>query len=346
MKTKYLYLGSACGLLIIALLAILINAGVFKTITSVGDSQCQVIKGVVGAEDISFIPGSPLAFVSAYNRRIEVSNPNEKIQGGIYTYNIENQTLIKVSPDLDDFKPHGISVYQAEDGSIRLFVIDHAHRQQQVHIFNYIDGILKLERTVQSNQFISPNDLVAVGPEQFYVSNDHGFVSGILRLLEDYLMLPLSNVVFFDGEQAQEVASNISYANGINVNADGDRLYLASVTSLTLYVYERDINTHQLTLIDKINTGTGIDNIEIDEQGDLWLGAHPQLLKFVSHAKDIKKRSPSEIIKVKSSDDSYAIETIYRSAGDPISGSSVAAVKGNRMLIGSVFDPLFLDCEL
>ena len=42
----------------------------------------------------------------------------------------------------------------------------------------------------------------------------------------------------------------------------------------------------------------------------------------------------------------YGVEEIYLDTGVEISGSSVAAVRGNRMLIGSVFDPKFLDCQL
>ena len=40
------------------------------------------------------------------------------------------------------------------------------------------------------------------------------------------------------------------------------------------------------------------------------------------------------------------VEEIYLDTGAEISGSSVAAVRGNRILIGSVFDPKFLDCQL
>jgi arylesterase/paraoxonase len=185
-----------------------------------------------------------------------------------------------------------------------------------------------------------------VGPEQFYVTNDHGFVTGIMRLMEDYLMLPLSTLVFFDGESAKEVAAGMAYANGVQTNKSGNRLYLASVTSLTLNIYERNTVTNDLYLLTSINTGTGVENIELDGKGDLWLGAHPQLLKFVSHAKNIDNRSPSEIIKIKVSDGSYDVVPVYRNTGDPISGVSVAAVKGDRMLVGSVFDEKILDCVL
>lgn len=346
MSNKVAYLGSGLGLIVIAIFATLINAGVFKTIEAINAQQCHVIDGIVGAEDMTFIPGTNMAFVSAYDRRIERADPTAKISGGIYLYDLDAQDLIKVSPEVNDFKPHGISLYQGEQGEIRLFVVDHANQQHQVQIFEYKNQSLTLLRTILAPEMISPNDIVAVGPEQFYVSNDHGFVTGIMRTLEDYLMLPLSNVLYFDGEQAQEVASGLAYANGMNVDASGTRIYVAGVTSLSLYVYERDLKSNALTLIEKINTGTGVDNIELDEKGDLWIGAHPQLLKFVAHSKQSENRSASQVIKIKASDGSFDMETVYQNNGDPISGSSVAAVKGPRMLIGSVFDPIMLDCTL
>lgn len=48
----------------------------------------------------------------------------------------------------------------------------------------------------------------------------------------------------------------------------------------------------------KIKCNTGVDNLEWDEEGNLWVGAHPKLLKFLSHASDANKKSPSHVIKI------------------------------------------------
>jgi hypothetical protein len=42
----------------------------------------------------------------------------------------------------------------------------------------------------------------------------------------------------------------------------------------------------------------------------------------------------------------YDVKEIYLSHGKPLSGSSVAAVFENTLLIGSVFDEHFLLCNL
>ena len=41
-----------------------------------------------------------------------------------------------------------------------------------------------------------------------------------------------------------------------------------------------------------------------------------------------------------------AVEEMYLDDGRIISGSSVAAASGNRVLIGEIFDDGFLDCTL
>ena len=42
---------------------------------------------------------------------------------------------------------------------------------------------------------------------------------------------------------------------------------------------------------------------------------------------------------------SYNIEEVYPNLGEELSGSTVAAVYGRTILIGSVFEAHFLDCK-
>jgi hypothetical protein len=45
-------------------------------------------------------------------------------------------------------------------------------------------------------------------------------------------------------------------------------------------------------------------------------------------------------------EDGYAVSEVYLDAGEQLSASSVAAVRGNRLLIGGIFDARFLDCRM
>lgn len=68
--------------------------------------------------------------------------------------------------------------------------------------------------------FVSVNDIVAVGPESFYATNDHYFINGIVKLLEPVLTLEWCDVIYYSPETVQSVAGGFSSANGINISPD------------------------------------------------------------------------------------------------------------------------------
>ncbi|MFQ6115050.1 MAG: SMP-30/gluconolactonase/LRE family protein [bacterium] len=226
-------------------------------------------------------------------------------------------------------------------------MVNHSEDGHFVEIFDILDDTLIHRESIQGELMRSPNDMVAVGPRQFYVTNDHGSVSKFGRTLEEYLRLAKSNVIYYDGGEFKMVAEKISYANGINVSRDGRTVYVAATTSGKINVYDRDVSTGALEFKNHIELGTGVDNIELDAAGNLWVGAHPKLLTFVKHSKDPEKLSPSQILRIThQADDNYKMEEIYMDEGEAISGSSVGAVFEQKLLIGSVFDDHFLVCEV
>jgi arylesterase/paraoxonase len=183
-----------------------------------------------------------------------------------------------------------------------------------------------------------------VGQGKFYATVDHGNPSGIGRMLEDYARLPLAKVLYFDGQQARQVAGDIRYANGVNVSADGETVYVAGTTDRAVHVFGRDLATGDLWPKGRLDTGTGVDNIDIDDVGALWIGAHPKLLTFVGHSKDAAKKSPSQVLRIDPG--SGEVYEVLLDDGGQLSGSSVAVRYGNRMLVGPVFDEGILDCKL
>lgn len=68
--------------------------------------------------------------------------------------------------------------------------------------------------------FFSVNDIVAMGPDSFYATNDHYFSDFILMFLEMFLGLTWTNVVYYSPKEVKEVASGFYSANGINISPD------------------------------------------------------------------------------------------------------------------------------
>lgn len=324
------------------------SAGQFKTIDAHFSGTCRPVPGVFGAEDITIHPTSGIAYISVCDRRAVASG--KPGNGGIFAYdlNVDGAQPVNLTPDAHaDFQPHGISLYVDKGGRDALLVVNHQGGKNTVEIFLISDGRLAHQRTVAHAALVSPNDIVAVGPEQFYVTNDHRHTDGLKRLVEEYGRQAWSNVLFYTGATFVEAVAGLGYANGINISPDGTLLYVCATVQGALHVFDRNPVTHELSLRETIDLETGVDNIELDTAGRLVIAAHPKLLTFVKHSKDAAYLSPSQVLRLEARPGGgYYITEIYLDSGAEISGSSVAAVSGDRMLIGSVFDPKFLDCQL
>lgn len=149
--------------------------------------------------------------------------------------------------------------------------------------------IFKIESTekIQSNNYkmnnftiFSPNDLVVVGPDRFYLTNTCHFYNIYLHALEALLQLNVGSVIYYDGQKATTVASGFRSPNGIAVSADRSYLYVGSILGRTIHVYklakDMSIEKHaELPLL------TPPDNIVVDAKtGDLWVGCQPVRIIF------------------------------------------------------------------
>jgi arylesterase / paraoxonase len=323
------------------------DAGQFKNLEPHFSGTCVEVADIWGPEDITIHPAKQVAYISSTNRWAVARG--DAGQGAIFTYDLKQdqpKSMMLQHDFSSDFNPHGISLFVGEQGAERLFVVNHSNGRHSIEVFQLVDHHMVHLQTLLDPMMISPNDIVAVGLNQFYFTNDHGYPDGVMRSLEDYGRLKLANLIYYDGSNYTEAAAGFAYANGVNVSPDGKKLYLTATTGQALYVFKRDIPSGSLDLETEIALGTGGDNIEIDANGDIWIGAHPQLLKFVGHAADKSKLSPSQVLRIQqNSQGVYTIEEIYLNDGKELSGSSVAAVMEGRFLIGAVFESRFLDCR-
>ncbi len=326
------------------------DAGEFKKIAPHFNGQVKVIGGVLSSEDITIHPPTAMAFISSDDRRAHWSGTGQSRQGAILGWDLNSADTQPVNLTTDfphQLNPHGIGWWAAPNGDLSLLVVNHRDDGHFVEIFDYRDNKLVHRQSVSGALMHSPNDVIPVGPTTFYVTNDHGNASKFGRMAEEYLQLARSYVLYYDGKTFRKVAEKLAYANGINTSPDGRTVYVAATVGQKIYVYERDLKSGDLSLRDTIEAGTGVDNIEIDHRGDLWIGCHPKLLTFVKYSKDPDALSPSQVIKLEQkSPGRYEVKEIYLNDGQPLSGSSVGAVYKDKLLIGSVFDERFLLCRL
>ncbi len=326
------------------------DAGEFKEIRSHNDMRdCREYGGVANSEDIAVHPALGMAFISSDDIRLSQSR-DDAPQGMIYglDLNAEDGRLIELTPDPEfDFHPLGLGLYTPDDTTTFLFVVNRSRKAgHSVEIFRYVpDSVLRHVETIRDPLIRSANDVAPVGRRSFYVTNDHRFTGGLMKSVEDYLQLSLSNVIYYEGSSARVIAGGLGYANSVLVDEAGRLVFVSATIDQGIHVYEREPSDGSLVAVDFIELGTGVDNLTFDSDGVIWAAAHPQLLTFVAYSKGKRSRSPSQILKIRYKKGTARVEEVFLSRGEDISASSVAVRYRDHLLIGSVLDHRLLDCR-
>ena len=326
-----------------------------------------IVRGRVeipGPEDIVIDHATGVAFVASQQRLSatgKLLDFDELPGGAIFALDLNHEPLAPRSLTSQEvlgvpFHPRGCSLYCGASGARRLLVIsDRAAADHVVEVFDVDGDQLRPVRTiVDTEHLISPNDLVALDGDRFYVANDHGARSLLLRSLEDLYGLPWSTVAFWDGSRCHTVARGIAFANGIALDPTRGRLYVAATRSKKIHAYTWNASdpARELTDFDPIDLPGCPDNLEWDEEGNLWIGADPSFVKLALYAAGMSPTAPSLVLRLRfDGETSPRVEEVWRDdTGEVISASSVAAVHGRgpvrRLLIGQPFGNHVLDCEL
>lgn len=344
--------------LVIYILNLFLTTGFFRKIENKFDGQIVKEIPVPGAEDFAISYEDHFLLVSSDDRAAQ--RHGRPHQGGIYKIDLREDPFSAklISQSFQGaFFPHGISMIRLDSAVYKVYainhvarpgagnVMDHTGKEHSIEVFRLEGDTLTHLETLKDPSIKSPNDLVVVGEGRFYFTNDHGADSRLGVLAENYLGRALSNVVYFDGKDYREAAGGIAYANGINCDWDRNLLFVASPRDFIVKVYEVAENG-DLNFVENIDCGTGVDNIEFDREGTLWIGGHPDLLHFSAYAAGKKEIAPSELITVEyRSPGDYEVTSIYTNDGSAMSGSSVAVSYGDYIYAGNVMDDHFLVLE-
>ena len=330
------------------------DSGMLLSVTPLEVGQCEPLLGPVGAEDMTVDRISRVAYISADDRHryITQSDHGTPVNGGIWMLNLSqpNSHPVQLQTGIEGpFHPHGMALRYGPAKALELYVLNHINRTtHEIVVFELVEpDVLKLRRRISYPEMYSPNDLVVLGQDKFLLSNDHGNPRGsVMEKLEDYLGLPLSSVSYFDGQKGHIVIEGLRMANGLALAPDQQTLYVAETTGRRISKFTKGNTWIDWQWQESIDVDSGVDNLEWDQQGQLLTGAHPKLFDFLAHMHDPEALSPSEVIRINVAGKSMTYETVYRNTGEALSGSSVAVQSENTLLIGSVFEPQMLRCQI
>lgn len=311
-----------------------ISTGYFREINNTQGYEVIATYPFKGAEDLTISYKDDFMIVSQDDRAgRRDGNPSK---GALYYIDLSDSTLAASNLTADiplPFYPHGISLFRIDSSRYQILAVNHANGEA-IEKFELIGDSLIHLQSIKDPSMVSVNDVVIFDEDRFYFTNDHRYTSRIGLLAENYLGIAVSNVVYFDGDSFREVAGGIAYANGINLSKDRSQLLVASPRKFKLLYYDI-VPNGDLTLSSSLDVGTGIDNIELDESGNLWIGAHPNLLAFTAYAVGKKEMAPSELIRI---DLDGSVESFFENDGSLFSATSVVAPYKDLLFVGTVMD--------
>lgn len=324
-------------------------AGQFTTVRPLGGESCQEAATIVGAEDIAIDRTNGVAYVSSTDRA--ALRRGEAARGEIFKVDLRAARsapapLPATAGVPADFRPDGLSLWTSPAGEQRLFVVNRrGEAGPTVEIFAVaLDGLTHL-RTVGDPSITSPNDVQAVGPDRFYVTNDGG--RGAMRFVDFALQNLGSGVIYFDGQAAHAAATGFGFANGIGASRDGRTIYVTDTFTRRLRFFSTEPGIGTLSETGSLLLGTGLDNVDVDGEGALWIAAHPRLLDLALYTGGWSDRAPSQVIRaVPGPDGGGEARTVLLDLGERISAASVAAAYDGHYLVGSLMDAKVLLCAV
>ncbi len=94
----------------------------------------------------------------------------------------------------------------------------------------------------------------------------------------------------------------------------------------------------------RISVAMSPDNIDVAENGELWVAGHPNTLKLIQHFIN-ESPAPSKVVRITLNGDPV-VEDVYADDGRLMSASSVGANYDNLLLIGSITQRQILVCTM
>lgn len=325
----------------------------FRTTPAPFAGACLVLEGSGSAEDIAIDPVHALAYISVYDRLAMVAG-REPGRGGVAVLPLNAGAVsygVDPVPELQDFRPHGLSLFRDEAGELNILVINHrSDGRDSVERFVADDrGAVQWRETLHSPLFTYANDLVAVGPRQFFLGTDSGAANGWQRGLEMLGLIGLSDIVYFDGSAATVLVEDFPSAGGIDASGDGTTLYVSATASRELVIYQVGEARAVLREVRRISLPLSPDNISVDAADKVWLAGHPKVMGLVRHfASQGEWPAPSMALRI--DPNTGQADTVFADSGQMLSASSVAVpwTFGNtqELLLGGITPKRMLRCRL
>ena len=218
------------------------------------------------------------------------------------------------------FNPHGIYLIY-ENGGKYLFVINHiSKKQHEIIRFRVLSNSLVEEKSFQDKLVKHPNDIYAANKNEFYFTNDRILCGSITK---------------YDGGKYTLIAKSLHFPNGIQ--GLDDTLYVSTTISNKIFRVFKTKKGYKRKKLLKVKGG---DNFSVNGKNSLLLTSHPKKMKFIKHARNTEKKSPSQVFDINTLTGEKKL--IFSSEGKDINAVSIAVEYKGFLYLGQVFEGFIL----
>ncbi|CAD5213059.1 unnamed protein product [Bursaphelenchus okinawaensis] len=243
------------------------------------------------------------------------------------------------------FNPYSISTFVNT-----VFVINNRKGRVEtdsVEILEFKGNEVKRKRKhVASKYFTSLVSIVALGPTQFYVSNQYMYRSNYMQHIEFAGHFKSGSIYYFDGRHIHNVINRLKQPAGMA--KDGNKLYIAEFGGNNIHIYNvNDLKKPEH--LETISLPSAPWSIAKElRQTAFTVTTHPLKLRFMAFYRYPDEfLSPSNVIRIKKRKDaSWQFTQYYSNDGATIRGAVTALrIPENRIVFGNVNKGL-LKCHL
>ncbi|KAJ5726444.1 uncharacterized protein N7483_007801 [Penicillium malachiteum] len=264
--------------------------------------------------------------------------PHPSARGSIHV--VDPQTFTSRRLEFENFEgsfvTHGIDVIEdpKHKGAVYIFAVNHLPNPEYFNVTEPVEGTLKarsqielFHHVLQSNtvQHIrsirhplirTPNDIVASSPDSFYVTNDHYYIDGFMRIVE--ILWPQakwSSIIHVEvtdfkstdateGFKATVANQGLWNNNGLGHSRTDTEIVISSPAGGQLYLAEENTVNKTLSVHTTISFSTVCDNpsyyidpysTEEDDATGFVVGGISQHFTFPKTAKDPNGLDPVQI---------------------------------------------------
>jgi sugar lactone lactonase YvrE len=309
------------------------------------NARDDVLCGIVRPEDIELVPGTPWMLVSELGGgdkpgRIVLIDPvaNERRILAENSPNIsEGETFPRCGAPPAILRPRGIHLSADRDGILHLLVIAGARIERYRADTDANTISLTWDGCVEVPKTIAANDVAALPDGGFVVSHMYDSPRNFLLNIKFVLGLNTGYVAKWTqtGGWAKIPNTDVSFANGIQVDPQTSRVYVSSMFTQRIVAVDPDGGNR----IESARTAIQTDNLSWSDDGRLIGAGHTGFPIYgISKCRDIGDAPcsfPSAVVAFDPK--TLKNQTLFETPTGTIPGASVAALRDKTLYLGSAF---------